>query len=353
MQLIGKGKGSMDERKVDSTRLREQCIGKLTLVGVPIEQARIVADVLVHANLRGVDSHGIMRLEHYIRKIKQGGINPVPNIQIRATGPVTAIVDGDDGLGHIIAETSMQAAIDLASSNGLGMVSATNSSHCGALSYFVRMAAEAGMIGIAMANTDKMVVPHRGKSAFFGTNPLAFSFPAGENPPIILDMATSAAAYGKVLEALDQGRSIPPDWGVDEAGEPVTDPRQFSALLPFGGAKGYGLGMVVDIFAGILTGSPFGPYISPMYGDDYGKKRKLGHFFCAIEVSRFTNESTFIAGISQMIDDLHSMKPAPGFEQIMIPGEPEQRTEERRERDGIPISAALWKYLNDEEDLKD
>jgi ureidoglycolate dehydrogenase (NAD+) len=163
----------------------------------------------------------------------------------------------------------------------------------------------------------------------------------------LLDMATSAVAYGKILEAIHLGKPIPPDWAVDVDGLPTTDPHQAAALLPFGGPKGYGLALAVDIFAGILTGSPFGPYVGKMYGDDPCERRRLGHFVCAIDVSRFTERDSFIRKIQRMIDDLHGMSPAPGFSGVMLPGELEALRERQRREQGIPLSEELYAYLRE------
>jgi ureidoglycolate dehydrogenase (NAD+) len=333
-------------RLVSFGQLQKWCINKFQQAGIPMDRAEITTDVLLHANLRGVDSHGVLRMEHYVEKIKQGGINPLAEVSIRNTGPVTAIVDGDDGLGHIAAKEAMAQAINLAKTNGIGVVSVINSSHCGALSYFVEMAAREQLIGIAMTNTDKMVVPYGGSSAYFGTNPMAYGFPAGKNPSIILDMATSSVAYGKILEANHLGQPIPDNWAVDQAGNAITDPHQFAALLPFGGPKGYGLGMVVDIFSGLLTGSPFGPYVKPMYSEDLSQQRKLGHFMYVFDISRFTDPATFNLNINQMIEDIHGMPPAPGFNRVLLPGEPEYLREQQRRQDGIPITEELYNYLS-------
>jgi len=335
--------------KVTDHQLREWCVNKFLHVGVNDYDARIAADVLVHANLRGVDSHGVLRMEHYIRKLEHNGINPNPKMAVTRTGVATAMVDGDDGLGHVVAEKAMSIAIELAQESGVGVVSAINSSHCGALSYFVEMAANKEMIGIAMTNTDKMVVPFGGSAAYFGTNPIAFGFPAGNQAPILLDMATSSVAYGKILESIHLGKEIPLDWAVDAAGQPTADPHQASALLPFGGPKGYGVGLVVDLFAGILTGSPFGPYIKKMYGGDPGEQRKLGHFVCAIDISRFTNKESFATNLIRMMDDLHEMPPAPGFNRVMLPGEPEELRKQERLMQGIPISEELYHYLKSQD----
>jgi len=334
----------MTDVVVSYEELKNLVVKKLSNAGIPNEHAGIVADVLVHANLRGVNSHGVLRTEHYVKRINEGGINTNPKFTVKETGPSTAIFDGDDGMGHVVAKEAMDYAINMAKKNGVGMVGVINSSHCGALSYFVQQAAQENMIGIAMTHTDKVVVPFGGAKPFFGTNPIAFGFPAKENKPIILDMATSNVAFGKVLHAREVGKSIPGDWGVDENGKPTTDPEKVSALLPFAGPKGYGLAMVVDIFSGILVDAAFGPHITAMYGD-YNKKRKLGHFIAAINPAVFTNLETFLRNVDQMINEIHTAQPAEGFTRVMVPGEPEQQNEDERMKNGIPISESIYNYL--------
>lgn len=333
---------------IDSTQLKTWCINKLAQAGVSESDATTVADVLVHANLRGVDSHGVLRMEHYVNKINSGGIRKDARFDVRSTGLSSAVVDADDGFGHVASKLAMDEAIRIAATTGIGAVSVINSSHCGALSYFVQMAAKAGFIGIAMTNTDKQVTPFGGSAAYFGTNPMAYGFPAGDRDPVILDMATSSVAYGKILEAIHLGSPIPANWAVDDTGRPITDPGNYAALLPFGGPKGYGLGMIVDIFAGLLTGSPFGPYVTPMYGSDPGVQRKLGHFMLAIDIGRFTRPETFTQNMHRMMDDLHAMPPAPGFDGVKLPGEIEAVRERERLRDGIPLTEDLIAYLRGE-----
>lgn len=329
---------------VSYDQLKELCRNKLTQAGVNPEQAEVVADVLVHADLRGVHSHGVLRTEHYVKRVKEGGINPNANITVKDTGPASAIVDGDDGFGHFIAKKAMEYAIELAKKSGVGMVGIVNSSHCGALSYFVNQAAEENLIGMAMTHTDKVVVPFGGAKPFFGTNPIAYGFPAKQNKPVILDMATSNVAFGKVLHAREAGKSIPADWGVDENGVPSTDPHQVSALLPFAGAKGYGMAMVVEVFSGLLVGAAYGPHVVPMYGD-YNKKRKLGHFVCAINPAMFTDPQAFLENMDSMINEIHETQPAAGFDRVMVPGEPEQLREEERLEKGIPVTETVYNYL--------
>jgi ureidoglycolate dehydrogenase (NAD+) len=332
---------------VSYERLKQLCSTKLTEAGVLPEHAETVADVLVHADLRGVNSHGVLRTEHYVRRVTAGGINTSPQFSVKDTGPVSALYDGDDGFGHVVSKHAMDYAIGLAKKNGIGSVGVINSSHCGALSYFVKQAAAENLIGMAMTHTDKVVVPFGGAKPFFGTNPIAYGFPAKNNKPIILDMATSNVALGKVLHAKETGKDIPLDWGVDENGQPASDPNRVSALLPFAGPKGYGLAMVVDIFSGLLTGSAFGPHITPMYGD-YEQKRKLGHFYCVFNPAMFTDPQAFLANMDQMIDEIHAAQPMEGLERVMVPGEPEQLREDARMEQGIPVTESIYAYLANE-----
>lgn len=334
----------MSEVIVSKEKLKELVVNNLKQVGVPKEHASTVADVLVHADLRGVHSHGVLRTEHYVNRIKEGGLNIKPNFKKEVTGPSTAKFNGDDGFGHVVGKKSVEQAIKMARENGIGVVVSYNSSHCGALSYYVKQAAEANMIGMAMTQTDKVVVPFGGREKFFGTNPIAYGFPARQHRPIILDMATSNVAFGKVLHARETGRKIPADWGVDEQGKSSTDPNKIEALLPFAGPKGYGLGMVVDVFSGLLAGATFGPHIKPMY-DELNEMRKLGHFFMVINPSYFTDLENFLTQVDQMISELHDVSPAENFKQVMVPGEPEQLREEARLKDGIPVAESIYNYL--------
>jgi ureidoglycolate dehydrogenase (NAD+) len=224
------------------------------------------------------------------------------------------------------------------------MVTMKNSSHCGALSYFVQQAANRQLIGMMMTNTDKFIVPFGATEAFFGTNPLAYGFPAGSFPPIIVDMATSQVAVGKVFHAREMGKAIPLDWGVDQHGKPTANPSEIVALFPFGGQKGSALAMIVDLFSGILASSAFGPHVSVMYGD-YEKKRKLGHFACVIDISRFLEKQVFLQQVDQLIEEMHQLKPAEGFSSVMVPGEPETMNERIRLIEGIPVPESIYRYL--------
>jgi ureidoglycolate dehydrogenase (NAD+) len=323
---------------------KELVVKKLSEAGLNWDHALKVAEILVHADLRNVNSHGVLRTEHYVNRLNAGGLNPEANITFNKTGPVTGVVDGDDGFGHVIGDIAMKHAIEMAKENGIGMVTAINSSHCGALSYFVQEAAEQNLIGIAMTHTDKIVVPFGGKEAFLGTNPIAYGVPAKTSKPFILDMATSNVALGKILQYKEEGKDIPPGWGVDENGETVTDPGKVVSLSPFGGPKGYGLSMIVDIFSGLLAGAAFGPHVAKMYGD-LDQKRKLGHYFCAINPAFFTDADAFLENMDQMMAEIRQAPPAPGFSKVFVPGEIEQMNEDRNLQNGITIASTVYQYL--------
>ncbi|MGO4890440.1 ureidoglycolate dehydrogenase [Anaerobacillus sp. MEB173] len=334
----------MSNTIVKHDELKGLVVDKLTNVGLSENHAKVVADVLVHADARGVSSHGVLRTEHYVKRLNEGGLNLNPNFSVESTGPCSAIFDGDDGMGHVVMKEAMEYAISLAETNGIGMVTCVNSSHCGALSYFVEQAANKGLIGIAMTHTDNIVVPFGGSEPFLGTNPVAYGFPAKESKPIILDMATSNVALGKILHARESGTSIPADWGVDKEGVGTSDPHKVEALSPFAGPKGYGMGLVVEIFSGLLAGAAFGPHITKMYGD-YNKPRKLGHYVCAINPSAFTDKDMFLEQMDQMIKEIHRVKPASGFNKVMVPGEPEQLKEEISLKSGVSVTDTVYQYL--------
>jgi len=329
---------------IQAEEAKQLVIKKLIEAGLNEGHAEKVAEVLVHADLRNVNSHGVLRTEHYVNRLQAGGINPDAQISFQSTGPVTGIVDGDDGFGHVIGDVAMDHAIEMARNNGVGMVTVMNSSHCGALSYFVQKAADAKLIGVAMSHTDKIVVPFGGKTSFLGTNPIAYGVPAKTKKPLILDMATSNVALGKILQAREEGKEIPEGWGVDENGASVTDPNKVVALSTFGGPKGYGLSVIVDVFSGLLAGAAFGPHIGKMY-DDLDKKRKLGHYFCVINPSFFTDIDLFLEQMDRMMEELQQVPPAPGGERVYVPGEIEQLHEARNLEQGITIASSVYEFL--------
>ena len=334
----------MQDIRVDEGELRSLVTKKLTDAGLNEKDAGIVADVLVHADLRGVRSHGVIRTEHYVTRLKHGSLNKNPTYTFQKIKPGAGVLDGDDGMGHAACLEAMDRACDLSEEAGIAMVGVVNGSHCGALSYFLMRAISRGKLAIALTHTDKCVTPFGGSKAFFGTNPIAFGFPTKNHKPVILDMATSNTAYGKILHAREQNSAIPADWGVDEKGHPTTDPHQVTALTPFGGPKGYGIALVIDVLTGILLGAEYGPNITAMYGD-YDKPRKLASTMIAIDPETFAGFDSFVAKMDAMVDDLHAQPPAPGFESVMVPGEIEWRNEMQNRQEGVPVLPSLYDYL--------
>jgi len=311
-------------------------IGKmLNAAGLCRAHSRIVADSLTAAELSGFHSHGVIRIPHYVKRLRIGSLNGNPDIRVVQKKGNTAIVDGDHGMGHPIALFAMQEALKLAK-NGVGFVGVRKSSHFGIAGYTAMQALKKDMIGIVISHTDASVIPFGGKRPAIGTNPLAVAVPTDRDYPILLDMATSAASLGKILVAKSKGESIPPDWGVDEEGEPTTDPRRVKYMVPMAGPKGYALALIFDILSGPLTGALFGKRLPLMYGD-YDKHRELGHFIGAIKVANFVPVAEFKRLVGLMIDDLHATPPAKGFARVLVPGEKEHLTRLQYEKEGIPI----------------
>ena len=310
------------------------CLEKLDLQPA---DAQLVAQTLVAANLRGVDSHGVVRLPHYATRLRNGSVKARPRIRTRRTGPSSAVVEGDAGMGQLVATRAMQEAISLARETGVGAAVARNSSHCGACAWFVEMAVKEGMIGVALTHTDSIMVPPGMKRIFLGSNPIAFGAPGGREP-VVIDMSTTHVAWGKILVARQEGKSIPPDWGVDKDGGPTTDPHAVVGLAPTGAHKGYALAAMVEILCAQLAGVPFGRHVTKMYGE-LDKPRNLGHFMLAMDVGRFTDAKQFGKEIAGFLNEIHD-------EGALAPGDPERRTAERRNREGIPIPENIVVELN-------
>jgi ureidoglycolate dehydrogenase (NAD+) len=310
------------------------CLEKL---GLAAADARLVAETLVAANLRGVDSHGVVRLPHYAARLRNGTVKARPNITARRTGPSAAVVEGDAAMGQLVATRAMREAISLAKETGVGAVSARNSSHCGACAWFVQMAVEEGMIGVALTHTDSIMVPPGMKRIFLGSNPIAFGAPGGREP-VIIDLSTTHVAWGKILVARQEGKPIPPDWGVDAEGKPTTDPQRVVGLAPTGAHKGYALAMMVEILCAQLAGVPFGRHVTKMYGE-LERPRNLGHFMLALDVVRFTDPKIFTSSIESFVQEIHA-------EQALAPGDPERLSAERRRREGIDVGEGTLAELS-------
>ncbi|GAB6159269.1 Ldh family oxidoreductase [Desulfotomaculum varum] len=327
-------------------RLLEFCSGLLQGVGVPKEHADIVADVLVDTSLEGLDTHGISRLPIYTTRIQNGRINAKANIKVNKTAPAVAVIDGDNGLGQLVGVKSMEVAIDLAREAGVGAVAVKHSNHYGASSYYCKQAAAAGMIGLAFTNTPSGIPPWGGRESYFGTNPIAFGFPAGEQP-VVVDMSSSIVARGNIILAAKQGKPIPEGWAIDKEGRPTTDAKAAleGAVLPMAGPKGYAMALAVEIMSGILSGSAFGKEVGWIY-DDSTKPVNIGHSFIAIDVAKFMPLDIFKERMQQMIKEIKAIPKAEGYDEIFIPGERRSLKAAVRRKEGIPVGDLLLKELN-------
>lgn len=321
-----------------------------THIGCSDEDARLATQVLLSADLRGVDSHGIARLSGYVRLWDVKRVNASPQVQILHETPSTATVDGDGGLGLVVAPKAMEIAMAKARNVGTGWVSVQNSNHFGIAAYHAMMALQEDMIGICMTNASPLVAPTFSVERLLGTNPICVAVPAGSQPPFVADMATTTAANGK-LEILQRKSGVAPlGWIQNKEGKPSTDPHELKvggALLPLGGDrehgshKGYALGAVVDIFSAVLSGANYGPWVPPfpayvpMPTDMPGKG--IGHFFGAMRIDAFRPSADFKKHMDQWIERFRAAKTAEGFERVIIPGDPEREIEQQRRTEGIPL----------------
>lgn len=330
--------------KVIKQKLKSLIQTKLHAAGLTAEHASDVADVLAFADARGIHSHGAIRVEYYAERIDKGGINKDPNFTFERSSASTGVFEGDNGPGHAAANKAMDYAINMAQENGVAVVGVKSISHSGALSYYVQQAAKNDLIGISICQSDPMAVPFGGAEPYYGTNPIAFAAPGKDEKMVVFDMATTVKAWGKILESRTKNEEIPDTWAVDKDGNPTTDPFNVSGLLPISGSKGYGLAMMVDILSGILLGLPFGNRVSALYGN-LSEGRNLGQLHIVINPAFFTSLKDFKQRIYQTMNDLNTMKTAPGFYQVFYPGQRSSMREALSEKESIEIDDDVYKYL--------
>lgn len=323
-------------------------------IGCNDASATTATKVLLAADVRGIDSHGVARLTGYVRLWEAGRINSNPNINIKHETPSTAVVDGDAGLGLVVAPYAMQVAIDKAEKVGTGWVSVCNSNHFGIAGYHAMMALQHDMIGMAMTNASALVAPTFSVERMLGTNPIAVAIPADEQPPFVADFATTTAANGKLEILQRKNEDAPPGWVQDKNGNPSTNANELKnggALLPLGSDrehgshKGYALGSIVDIFSAVLSGASYGPWAPPFPAyvpmPERMPGKGLGHFFGVMRVDAFRPADEFKKHMDNWITRFRNAKPAEGFEKVLIPGDPEREMEAIRMKEGIPIIDAV------------
>jgi LDH2 family malate/lactate/ureidoglycolate dehydrogenase len=327
----------------------------LRTVDVPDEDARDVADVLLAADLRGVESHGIARLDHfYVKRIEAGVVNPRATLQVLRESPTTTAFDAGSGLGHPAGKRAMAATIAKAREHGIAFATVRNSNHFGIAGYYAMMALEQGMIGIALTNATRLAVATFGREKIAGTNPIAVAVPAGAEPPFVLDMATTGVTFGRLEVAERKAKPLHPGWAVGPDGRETTDAvlaKTKGALLPLGGAgtengghKGYGLMALVEILCAVLGGGPFGRDLKVPEDGIHGGL--TSHFFGAIRVDAMRDPAEFARDMDRELRTFKESAPGPGYDRVYVAGEPEFAFAERFAREGVPINEKVWEALD-------
>jgi LDH2 family malate/lactate/ureidoglycolate dehydrogenase len=317
--------------------------------GIPEEDAKNIAELMIEADLQGSDGHGIFRLPQYIRRIQAGGVNPRPKIRVERERAAMALVNGDNGMGHLAMKYAAELAIAKARSAGSAWVGVRWGNHAGPASLYAKMPMRQGMIGMyfAVGNANHLA-PWGGIEMLLSTNPIAVAIPAGEEPPVVLDMATTVAAFGKVKTKAQRGETMPEGWMVDRDGKPLTDPKRMNEgfLLPIGGYKGYGMALVFGILAGTLNGAAMGRDVIDFNADD-ASATNTGQAILAIDISAFDDLSSFKTRIDELSRDIRGSERMKGYERIFLPGEQSHARHQERSRLGVPVPPTLLASLNE------
>lgn len=335
----------MDEVIIPVKKLRGFVKKILLKVQVRDDVAEYVTEGLVQTSLRGVDSHGIRLLEHYIKALRGGRINPNPQYRFKKTSPSTGLLDADHTFGHAAGMKAVEYAIGLAKKAGSGHIAVYNSTHFGAAAYYSLEIARHNMIGMVFTNTDALLKTYAGKRAFLGNNPISFAAPCADEEPFCLDMATSVVTFNKIRQWREDGVRAPLGVGANLKGIETTDPTEITMLLPIGGYKGYGLSLVVEILCSLLTGMPYGPHIPRMFEAPLGQKRFLGHFISAIRIGCFCDEDIFKNKLSVLMKEIRNEPPLNKEIPVQVAGDPEKKIAGNRKLKGIPLNQKEYNSL--------
>jgi L-2-hydroxycarboxylate dehydrogenase (NAD+) len=317
--------------------------------GLPDDDASVVAGAMIEADLTGSDAHGIFRLAQYVRLLREGRINARPDVQLIKGSAGTAVVDGDNGMGHLVMSFAANAAVDMARATGVAWVGARRSNHAGAAGVYAAIPLAHGMVGIyGAASSANHMAPWGGAEPLIGTNPIAFAVPAGEEAPVVLDIATTVVSYGTVKNYRLQGKTMPEGWMVStKDARPLTDPNRSAEglLTPIGGYKGSGLALVLGLLAGPLNGAAFG---RDVFDFNYNEEDacNTGHFILALDVKRFTPLDAFKAEMDRHLRDLRSSRALPGFDAVRLPGQERRQRRQDRLDNGVPMPAELIAQLD-------
>jgi LDH2 family malate/lactate/ureidoglycolate dehydrogenase len=320
-----------------------EAFGRRLLVahGLPEEDAAIVARCLVRADLRGVDTHGLQTLPHYLERVRRGLINPRPDLKVERVTPMAGSLDGQDGFGFVVATKAMAEAVDMAREFGVGIVSARRSTHFGMAANYSLQAMDAGYIGIVFTNASRAMPPWGGREGLLGTSPIAVAAPGGAELPFDLDMSPAVAARGKIRRAARRGQSIPLGYALDAKGRQTTDPNvalDGGTVQPIGGPKGSALAMLMDVLGGVISGSAFGGDVRNHF-EQFDQPQNVGHFIMAMKPDLFVSRDDYSKRMDTLVQRVHANPVAEGFDEVIMPGERERRLEADHRRTGVPFHA--------------
>lgn len=335
------------KQRISGDKLRAFIAAAFEAVAVPHEDAKAIAQLMAQADINGSEGHGVFRLPQYIRRIKGKAVNVKPNIRVEREMAGMALINGDNGMGHLVMKFATEKAIEKAKTAGVAWVGARWSNHAGPASLYASMPVQHNMIGLYMAvGSANHLPPWGGLDMLLSTNPIAVAVPAGEEPAIVLDMATTVAAYGKVKTKAQRGEMMPEGWMMDRQGKPLTDPKRASEgfLLPIGGYKGYGLALVMGLLAGNLNGAAMGKDVVDFNNDDT-TETNTGHTIVAINIEAFQDLKEFKQGMDTLIRDIRNSQRLPGVDRIRLPGEGTHIARAENEKMGIPMPPALLDAL--------
>jgi LDH2 family malate/lactate/ureidoglycolate dehydrogenase len=339
---------TISDNRVPAAALTAFVSRALLAAGLPGEDAQILATLMVEADLRGSDTHGVIRLPLYIRRLRAGGINPTPNIRVLSDRPSTALIDGDNGMGHLVMNRAAALAIDKAKTNGIGWVGARMSNHAGPAALYVTMPLKHDMIGLYFAvGSSNHLPPWGGSESLLGTNPMAVAVPARDEPPIVLDMSPTVAAFGKVRLKAQRGEPMPVGWMIDREGKPLTDPKRADEghLLPIGDYKGSGLSLIIGLLAGALNRAALGRDVVD-FVKEAGTPTNTGQAIAAISIDAFMPADAFKRSVDGIVRDIRNSPRLPGVERIWLPGEQSHAKLLDRRAHGVPMPKALRDSLD-------
>jgi LDH2 family malate/lactate/ureidoglycolate dehydrogenase len=339
----------MSEFRVSASQLASFIASAMSSLGIPNQDAQIIGELMAEADMQGSDGHGVIRLAPYVKRILAGGLNLQPNIKVVQERTAMALIDGDNGMGHLVMKQATELAIQKAKSSGIAWVGSRLSNHAGPASLYARMALKHDMIGLyfAVGNANHLP-PWGGLDMLLSTNPIAAAIPSLNEAPIVLDMATTVAAYGKVKAKAQRGEMMPEGWMIDRQGKPLLDPTKSDEgfLLPIGGYKGYGLSLIVGILAGTLNGAAMGSQVID-FNKDFSTTTNTGQAIAVIDPAAFGDIVEFKQNVDRLIGELRNAERMPGVERIWLPGEQSHRKRLAHEKQGVLLAPSLVKQLHE------